>query len=72
MKKFINIFLYGASIHPGNPIYIVFSIACFLAGLRNEDAPWWIGLTVLIILIPLYIYTSYDAGKETWNEKESK
>ena len=57
---------YGASIHPGNLFYIAIVLACFAAGLQNENAPWWIGLVVLVFLIPLYLWTSYEVGKANW------
>lgn len=72
-KVKISILRYGMSIHPGNIIYVVVTAACTLAGIANENGPWWLGLVIaLLIFGPLYLMTSYDVGLCNWNEKENE
>lgn len=58
--------LYGASIHPGNGMYVVMLLLGLIAGLRNENMPWWSGFVILVVLVPLYLWTSYEVGKANW------
>jgi len=57
---------YGASIHPGNGMYVVMLLLGIIAGLRNENVSWWFGLIILIVLAPVYLWTSYEVGKANW------
>ena len=58
--------LYGASIHPGNDMYVVMLLIGVMAGLLNENMPWWFGFVILVVLVPLYMWTSYEVGKANW------
>lgn len=58
--------LYGASIHPGNGMYVVMLLMGVMAGLLNENTPWWFGFVILVVLVPLYMWTSYEVGKANW------
>lgn len=62
--------LYGASIHPGNPFYLIILLGTFAAGLKNETAPWWFGLIAWPLVGVLYIWTSYSVGKANWPPKK--
>ena len=69
MCSYVKDFIYGAKKHSGNIHYIFISGGCFVAGLQNKTAPWWAGLLPLVILIPLYIITSYSIGREKRSKK---
>lgn len=59
-------FLYGASIHPGNGMYVVMLLMGVMAGLLNENMPWWFGFSILVVLVPMYLWSSYEVGKANW------
>ncbi|MDD5006592.1 MAG: hypothetical protein PHS93_09940 [Candidatus Omnitrophica bacterium] len=68
MKNFYRLFIYGAKIHPGNFIYLMMLVLGPVAGSTNKSAaPLTGGLfglsLVVVLLLPLYIYTSYQVGK---------
>lgn len=68
MKRFYRLFIYGAKIHPGNFIYLMMLVLGPVAGSTNKSvAPLTgvlFGLSVVVaLLLPLYIYTSYQVGK---------
>lgn len=65
MKKF----LYGASIHPGNGMYVVMLLLGIIAGLKRDNAPWWFGFIILVVLAPLYVWSSYAVGNANWDNK---
>jgi len=68
MKKFFSLFVYGASIHPGNEIYVVLIVIAG-AALSNNQGLGYIkgflcgGVAMAILLLPLYVYSSYMVGK---------
>lgn len=70
MIEFIKDLGYGMKAHTGKLWYCYFTILFFIGGLMNKKAPWWIGLTMLVIEIPLFMATSYNIGKR--NRKRPK
>jgi len=71
MKEKIGILLFGMSIHPGNTAYLFCIFVIPLGGLLNknyseENSFIFAGIifiVMLVIFVPLYIYTSYRVGK---------
>ena len=65
----LKIIRYGASIHPGNPLYAVLVLACFIVTVQNNEVPWYAGFVSIAIWVSLYIGTSYLVGKANWDYK---
>lgn len=70
MKKIskFKMLRWGMANHPGNPIYLIMIIMFSYAGFQNPTLPWYGGILVsAVILLPLYIVTSYSVGKANRN-----
>ena len=68
MKKFYRLFIYGATIHPGNVMYLILIVIAGIAMSNNDSVGrvkgFLCGIAAMsILLAPLYIYTSYAVGK---------
>jgi hypothetical protein len=68
MKNFYRLFIYGASIHPGNMFYLAMIVFFGIVFSKNDTigpvTGFFVGIVIsFIVLAPLYIYTSYAVGK---------
>lgn len=68
MKRKLRTLLFGMSIHPGNIWYIVSCLAIPAALTQRSkidtgDALLIGAIVDLVVLLPLYIWTSYGVGK---------
>jgi hypothetical protein len=68
MKNFYRLFIYGAFIHPGNAMYLILIVISGVAMSNNDSIGqikgFFCGIAAMsILLIPLYVYTSYVVGK---------
>jgi hypothetical protein len=76
MKNFFFTFIRGAKIHPCNSVYWILLVLFSAFGSRNESlsqpAGAIVGLCVgIVLLLPMYLYTSYKVGEANQPDKES-